>query len=175
MIATRTESLLLQSYGKVCHPCPTDRRIGALGALAAHQMNQLHTTAEKFSNTIKLGLWSPCSNFRECRTSSTACIMTVRQQSSIKMCLSTSFNFLHVAYADPPFYLTLTRLDSVKTPGLLDLNAWGKGPTLYYYWQPRESPVLHRHRRYIVNNRCFLVPKSLYSVVKRSDHGHRPQ
>ena len=36
--------------------CPTVRRIGALRALAAHQMNQLHMTAAKFSNTIKLGL-----------------------------------------------------------------------------------------------------------------------
>ena len=34
------------------------------------------------------------------------------------MCLSTGLNFLHVAYADPPFDPKLIKSNSVKTPSL---------------------------------------------------------
>ena len=92
------------------------------------------------------------------------------------MCHSTFLNFLHVAYADPPFDPISIRLNSVKTPSLFRSHMPGeRGLAPPTVGSLVNSQSLDRHQQYIVNSRSFLAPNSLYSGVESSDHAYLPQ
>ena len=97
--------------------CPSVRRIGALRALAAPSNAPAAYDSCKVLAHCKIGMEIIMHRVPDVQDELHR-MHYLRQQSSIAMCLSTFLNFLHVAYANPPFDPTSIRLNSVKTPSL---------------------------------------------------------